>query len=119
QSSERVRLLAGDAAGHRQKVAERDVGLARIGQGQRFRQPIFVADFGVQRQLLAVGKFAGFAIGQEQAEGQAGVGLGTGIYVEVLVAITVFVPFSDDVAVTNNEQGRSPFRRSVVFRGGG
>ena len=48
QSGEGERLIAADATGHGEQMAEGDVGLARIGQGHALGQPVFVIHLGIQ-----------------------------------------------------------------------
>src|SRR5262249_17564968 len=99
-------LLCPETARHVEQMAQGDVGLALVRQWQRFGQPLRRADLRVEGQLLAAGELARLAVGEQDAERGARLGLGTGEDVEGLLRVAVLVPLADDVSLPNNHQPR-------------
>src|SRR6185295_2549791 len=66
--------------------------------------PLLVADLGVERDPLPAGQLALLAVLEEEAPGDARVGLRAGVDVEGLLPVAVLRPLADDVAAADDEQ---------------
>ena len=93
---------------HVQQMSHGDLGFSCVGEWENLGNPLRIADFRVERQRLDAVVSRGTEVGEDQSKRGAGLSPRTRIDVEVGLAITVLVPFSDHVTTAHNERPRRP-----------
>jgi hypothetical protein len=88
-----------------------------VGERENLGNPFRIADFRIERQRLDAGVSRGFKVGEDQSKRGAGVGFRTRIDVEVGLAITALVPFSDHLTAANHKEPGRPIGCFIVTPG--